>query len=225
MHDLSLLYLEDDQTAREHYANGLKYLFNDIYEAGDVRTAWTLYDTHHPDILLIDINLPDGDGLDLIKSVRAQDEESTIIVLSAYSHRDQLFKAIELGLYKYLVKPIKNSELLKVIKGASQKVRQQKAQESTYVLNTQLRWNRLSYTLIYEDKEISLSLHENRLIELLTSNPKKIFSHDEIIDSVWRDEPIPSEQAMKNMLTRIRQKVPVPLIKNHYATGYQIIMA
>lgn len=221
--NITLLYVEDDTKSRSHYANGFRFLFEKVYEADDVARATTLYQEHRPDILLVDINLPDGDGLAFIQTLRDEKSSSLIIVLSAYSHRDQLFRAIELNLFKYLVKPIKNSELLLVLQAAIKKIYSARCDLSIVHVSDTIIWNKEAYTLEYNRQSITLSSHENRFVELLLSNSQRIFSLEEIEYFVWRDNENPSTQAIKNLINRLRKKLPKSLIKNHYGIGYQII--
>ena len=220
--NLSLLYIEDDKVAQQHYANAFKLLFKDVYIAQTIKAAQTLNTKYSPDILLVDINLPDGDGLDFIKQLRLNNSDAVVIILSAFSHREYLLRAVELHLFKYLIKPIKNSELLLVLKEAIV-LALPKEEDALLQINSKVQWNPQSFSLVYQTQAIQLSLNENRLIELLMSNTKKIFSLNEIEDFVFNDSETHTQQAIKNLINRLRKKIDFPFIENHYSIGYQII--
>ena len=220
--NISLLYVEDNDKAREHYASAFAVLFEKVYQAENATKAYELYQRHKPDILLVDINLPDGDGLELIETLRVDGCRSLVIILSAYSQREQLFKAIELNLYKYLVKPIKNDELLAVIKGAIQEIEVAQGKVERTKISKNLSWNQQGNCLYYNDEIILLSSRENKLIELLMSNTKRIFTLDEIAYFISDNNKISSDQAIKNIIHRLRNKVPTEFISNIYGVGYQI---
>jgi len=220
--DLSLLYLEDDLFAQEHYANGFKLLFKNVYVAQTLKEATKINERHSPHIFLIDINLPDGDGLDFIKQLRQDNADAVVIVLSAFSQREHLLKAVELYLFKYLVKPIKNSALLLVLKEAIS-LAPPRHREGFININKEISWNTEAFSLSYQSQNIQLSTNENKLIALLMSNPKKIFSLNEIEYFVFDVSDTQSEQAIKNLINRLRKKIDFPFIQNHYSIGYQII--
>jgi len=220
--NLSLLYLEDDLVAQQHYSNGFKLLFKNVYGVQTLKEAKELNAKYKPNILLVDINLPDGDGLDFIKQLRLKNSDAIVIILSAFSHREYLLKAVELHLFKYLIKPIKNSELLLVLKEAIA-LALPKEEDELQQINSEVQWNPQSFSLLYQTQSIQLSLNENRLIELLMSNTKKIFSLNEIEDFVFNDSEVHTQQAIKNLINRLRKKIDYPFIENHYSIGYQII--
>ena len=108
--NIKILYIEDDEIARE---NGLEYLenfFENIYEASDAIIALQLYEKHKPDIIITDIQMPKLNGLEFVKRIRQKDKKTQIIIITAFSDKDYLLKAIELGLVKYLVKPVREKE-------------------------------------------------------------------------------------------------------------------
>ena len=112
---IKVLYVEDDDIARE---NGVEYLenyFENIYEASDALTALKLYEKHQPDIIITDIQMPKLNGLEFVQRIRKTDSKTQVIVISAFSDKDYLLKAIELQLVKYLIKPIKENELKKAL--------------------------------------------------------------------------------------------------------------
>ena len=90
------------------------------------------------------------------------------------------------------------------------------------MLCDQVQWQNSKHLLIENGKEIPLSRHENRLISLLFSNTNAIYSLWDIADFVWEGEEEPSQQAIKNLLNRLRKKVSFDFIHNLYGEGYQL---
>lgn len=221
MNNISILYIEDNAQAREHYARAFRTLFDHLYIAEDAEKGFALYEEHHPDILLVDIELPGESGLSLIERIRESDKETIIIILSAFSQQAQLLQAIELGLYKYLIKPVNSKEFLFVLKESREMVKMKKDGEAV-VLCGELKWQNFKQLLLENRDKISLSRHENRLISLLASNPNAVYTLWEIADFVWDGEEEPSQQAIKNLINRLRKKVSVNFIRNIYGEGYQL---
>lgn len=220
--EVSLLYVEDNDQAREHYANAFSLLFDSVFQAHNAKVAYDLYKQQLPDILLVDIHLPDGDGLELIRTLRSEGCRSLIIVLSAYSQKEQLFKAIELHLFKYLVKPIKNDQLLLVLQEAIKEVTLTKNDTDNILIKKDLFYSKKGVHLEYQGIKIPLSVREHSIIELLVSDTKRIFTFDELAYVASDNNKLPTTQAIKNMIHRLRKKVPIEFIHNHYGAGYQI---
>ena len=98
--NIKILYVEDDEIARE---NGIEYLenyFELIYDASDAIKALQLYEKYKPDIIITDIQMPKLNGLEFVKRIRQKDKKTQVIIITAFSDKDYLLKAIELGLVK-----------------------------------------------------------------------------------------------------------------------------
>jgi YesN/AraC family two-component response regulator len=107
--NLHVLYVEDDEVARE---NGIEYLenyFDHVHAASDAFEGLKLYREVHPEIIITDIQMPKLNGLEFIKQIRKENKETQIIVSSAHSDTTYLLQAIELQLVKYLIKPVQES--------------------------------------------------------------------------------------------------------------------
>ena len=221
MPEISLLYIEDDAIAQKHYSNGFRPLFQNIYLAADAKSGFEIYQKEQPDILLVDIELPDESGLSLIEKIRKKDKETIIIILSSFSQREQLLQAVSLGLYQYLIKPVRNSELLKVMNEVIM-ITQKKKESHPLPLAEGIYWHSDACALYENENEIPLSKNENALITLLYSNKNKVFSLEAIAYHLGEEE-LPSSQAIKNLINRLRKKVSVDFIHTHYGVGYQLI--
>ena len=221
MPEVSLLYIEDDALAQKHYSSGFPPLFQNIYLAADAKRGFEIYQKEQPDILLVDIELPDESGLSLIEKIREKDKETIIIILSSFSQRELLLQAVSLGLYQYLIKPVRNSELLKVMNEVIM-ITQKKKKSRFLRLAEGIYWNSDACSLYENENEISLTKNENALIALLHSDKNKVFSLETIAYRLGERE-LPSSQAIKNLINRLRKKVSVDFIHNHYGVGYQLI--
>lgn len=102
----SVMYVEDEPEIQRNIAEYLGNYFGEVHLASDGQEALDQYSTHRPDVLLLDINLPNIDGLTVAKKIRESDQNTEIVMLTAFTEKEKLLKAIELKLTKYLVKPV-----------------------------------------------------------------------------------------------------------------------
>ena len=228
MPKLTLLYAEDNQESRENYAFVLSNYFHKVYTAKDGKEALEIYHDKKPDILLLDITMPKLNGLDVAKSIREENEEIPIVMLTAHSETDKLLRAVPLKLEEYLLKPINNKRLQNTMLDLIHKLESKDIIE----LKEGLSWNKRNNNLLYEKQEIKLTLKENLLIELLAKTPGDYFMRDIIIYHVWPDE-IPDashDRKLTKLISRLNKKIMLEtdcvtaLIENSYALGYRVII-
>ncbi|MGI5871868.1 MAG: response regulator [Bacillota bacterium] len=90
--------------------------FDEVFEAGTGKEALVLYKEHRPDIVTMDITMPEMDGLQSIEAIMAEDPQARIVVCSAIGQRDYVLKAMELGAKNYLIKPFQEEKVIETIK-------------------------------------------------------------------------------------------------------------
>jgi len=114
--ELSILYVEDDQTSREQTTEIFELLFDSVETTVDGEEALQKYEKEKFDIIITDINMPNINGLELIKQIKKIDEEQPIIIISAHSNSEYLLEVIELGVEHFIIKPIQMQHLISVLK-------------------------------------------------------------------------------------------------------------
>jgi DNA-binding response OmpR family regulator len=216
---IKVLYVEDDDIARE---NGLEYLenyFENLYEASDALSALKLYGEIKPEIIITDIQMPKLNGLEFIKNIRKKDKKTQVIVLSAYSNKDYLFSAIELGLVKYLIKPIKEKEFEEAL---SLCINHIENDDSNIIhLSENFTFDLYNKTLINDGELIKLRAKELELLFLLLSNKNRYVTYKEIENFVWKDS-VMTKDALKTLMKNLKTKIPKNIIKNLSGSGYKI---
>jgi len=220
---LTLLYIEDDDVLREQFMRILKSKFKEVYEASDGLEALQKYAEYTPDMIVSDINLPKMDGLEVIEKVRANDEHTPIVIMSAYSDQEKLFKAIKLGLSEYLIKPVPHKKLLAVLDAMALKYENNIESNNVIPLSNEYIWKKEEKALCYRDETISLTKRERVLLECLISQLNQVVTFDTITDLIWEDEEyIVVYSSLSHLLKRLRKKFPEELIENIYGEGYRI---
>ena len=217
--NIKILYVEDDEIARE---NGIEYLqnfFEQIYEASDAIKALQLYEKYQPDIIITDIQMPKLNGLEFVKKIRQKDKKTQIIIITAFCDRDYLLKAIELQLVKYLVKPVKEKEFEEDLFLCVNSL--QEDNSNIIKLDDNSYFDTFNKNLVIKNEIIKLRTKEILFLELLIKNKNRYVSYEEIENYVWSDS-VMTKDALKTLVKNLKTKIPKDLILNLTNSGYKI---
>ena len=216
----SILYVEDEPEIQANIAEYLGNYFTDIYLASNGKEALDQYKKYHPDVLLLDINLPCIDGLSVAKKIREQDSGVKIIMLTAFTEKEKLLKATELKLTKYLIKPVPP----KVFKETLELLALELMKNPSYYINLSdgYSWDRETEILSLNDIHVKLSEKEYRLLKLFIDYKRKPISYEKIMSTVWDDsfDREISIDSVKNQVSQLRKKLPNGCIASVYGEGY-----
>lgn len=213
-----ILCIEDEDLIRENQVYYLKRLFTTVYEASTVKEALEIIENKKPDIVISDIEINDMNGLDMIRTIRKKDKKTKFIVLSAYSTKEYLFDAIDLGLVKYLIKPIDHETFYPILLECAKEIYEEKSELITFCEN--FKFDILNSQLIYEDKTIILTKYEADFLHLLYKNKPNVVRYDQIQDEVWIDN-IMTDSSLRTLVRSLRKKLPINIVKNLSKTGYK----
>ena len=220
---LTLLYVEDDKELREQFMRILKSKFKDVYEASDGLQALELYAQHSPDMMLVDINLPKIDGLEVIERVRKSDKTTPIVILSAYSDQEKLLKAVTLGLSEYLIKPVPHKKLLALLEHMATMNKTNIEEKNIIRLKSDYFWKKKEKILYYGDESIPLTKREIIFLEFMVKQVDEIVAFVSIANLIWEnDESHVAYNSLSHLLKRLKKKLPEELIENIYGEGYRI---
>jgi len=221
--DLTLLYVEDDAALREQFVRVLKSRFKELYEAADGKQALELYKEYSPDMIIVDINLPYIDGLEVIEEIRKSDETTPVVIMSAYSDQEKLFKAVKLGLSDYLIKPVPLKKLFTVLDSMALKYKNKIDINNLIHLRNDYIWKKEEKELSFLDETISLTKRERMLLEFMIQQLNRVVIFESITELIWEDEEYSvAYSSLSHLLKRLRKKLPKELIENIYGEGYRI---
>jgi two-component system, OmpR family, response regulator VanR len=218
---LKILYIEDDDIARE---NGVEYLenyFKNIYEASNAIIALKLYEEYHPDIIITDIQMPKLNGLDFVKQIRVKDKKTQVIIITAYSDTEYLLKAVELKLVKYLIKPVKEKDFDNALNLCVQSINEETSNIVNLSSNTS--FDIYNQILLMDNKIVKLRTKEIELFTLLLKNKNRYVTYNEIENIVWQDS-VMTKDALKTLIKNLKSKLPKDLISNLTGTGYKLAL-
>jgi len=223
LNELTLLYIEDDDELRQQFVRILRPKFKRIYEAVDGLEAVEKYELFSPDIMLVDINVPKVDGLNVIEEVRKSDKNIPIVILSAYSDQKKLLRAVKLGLSEYLIKPVPHKKLLAVFEEILQSYVKKTVETNIISLQNGYFWKKEEKMLCFNDEIISLTKRERIFLEYLIQQFNKVVTVESITSLIWEDvEYSVAYSSLSHLLKRLRKKLPEELIENIYGEGYRV---
>ncbi len=218
--NISILVAEDEEELREYLVEYLQLFFKNVYSAKCGQEAYLIYLDKSPDIILSDINMPNLDGLSLTSKIREKDLKTKIIIMSAYSDKEKLLRAVELNLVTYLIKPIKIETLKQVLLDTLENL---KSSSDKVSLGSDMYWSKTESRLYSNTEYIVLKERESMLMELLCSNINQAFSNEEIFHHLYaKSDKEYSEYAITSLIKRLRSKLPTNIIHNEYGSGYKI---
>ena len=234
--EISILFVEDDKGISKKMEILLYEIFSKIEVAFDGNEALEKYynfykaNNEYPDLIITDIRMPNMDGIELIKHIYKENAHQKIIVLSAHNESEYLIELVNLGIYRFILKPMDYNNFFEIIFKVSKEIYMEKYKVSDnkeifIKLNCDLIWNKELKQLYLNDKLLKLTKKEFLLIELLLRIPEKIFVNEEIISYIWKEEfnENPDISNLKNLISRLRSKIPALKIDNIYGFGYKIV--
>ena len=216
----SILYVEDEPEIQANIAEYLGNFFGRVHLASDGKSALEQYNKHHPDAMLLDINLPNLDGLSVAQQIRQHDQTVKIIMLTAFTEKEKLLKATELKLTKYLIKPVSPKNFKETLRILATELMNN---PSRFVrLSEELTWDIEKEQLSCEDKYVELAEKEHRLLKLFINHRGETVRYEKIESAVWDDalEREISIDSIKNQVSQLRKKIPSVSLKSIYGEGY-----
>jgi DNA-binding response OmpR family regulator len=221
----TVLYAEDETIIRMNITHYLKSYFKCVYAVTNGKEALEEFYNKNPDIVILDIDMPYINGLEVAKEIRDKNNKTLIVIITAYTDTNLLLEAVELNLTQYLVKPITKDKLNSMIEKLSKKLKEE-------IENIQLKdgyYFQKPTNILYnkESKEIYLTKNELKLILLLLRYKNQFVSTQIIEYHIWEDLAfeVDCKARLKSLLSGLRKKLPPKSIKNNYSLGYRLEVA
>jgi two-component system, OmpR family, response regulator VanR len=215
--NLKILYIDDEDNIRTNAVEYLNFYFKHVFEASNGLQGFELYKEYSPDIIITDIKMPKLNGIEMVKKIRENDKKTKIILATAFLETSYLLQAVELGLVKYLIKPITANKLLPVLKSCMEDIIESK---NIFSLGNNMIFDTFNKTLFLGKEQISLTKKELLFLELLIKNYKRAVNYDEFDITVWDGEM--TNDALRSIVKELRKKTSKDAIKNISGIGYQI---
>ena len=227
MHPTTILIVEDDERIRNYMKTILGTSDYAVLETGNARTAMAMIASHSPDLILLDLGLPDGDGLDMIKAVRGW-SQIPIVVVSARSHERDKVTALDSGADDYITKPFGTEELLARIRAALRHGKVSTGNTEAVYSGGGLRVDTERRLVTVDDQPIHLTQTEYKILLLLCRHSGKVLIYDFMIREVWGPFSGCDTQILRVNMANIRRKLEKDPTMPEYITteigvGYRMI--
>ncbi|MBN2963228.1 response regulator transcription factor [Sulfurospirillum sp. T05] len=215
---LVVLFVEDENDIREALAGAIEDEFSKLITARDGEDGLKKFKKYKPDIVVTDISMPIMDGLDMARAIKAISKETPVIILSAFSEKERLLKAIDVGIDKYLIKPIDPDELMETLLHVA---KERFATSEVIEVGGGYQFDKSKRVLVLQGEEIGLTKKELLFVSLLVKHLGTFVLHEEIKRSVWANKNV-SDAAIRTFIKRVREKTGRGFIKNVPGLGYKI---
>lgn len=221
-----VLLVEDEPQMRRFLRACLTSHGYRLVEAGSVREAEQLATSHNPEVVLLDLGLPDGDGIELTRRLREW-TGVPVVVVSARGREEDKVLALDAGADDYLTKPFGVNELLARLRVALRHARVGAGAVSPVVEAGGLRVDLERREVSVDGREVKLTPIEFRLLALLARNPGKVLTHRQILNEVWGATYAAQTHHVRVHMAELRKKIEADparprLIVTELGVGYRL---
>lgn len=220
-----ILVIEDDPHIRRLVRAALQRVGHAVSEATSAREGLSLLDIEKPNAVLLDLGLPDRDGIELIQIIRAR-SSAGVIVISAREDTAEKVAALDLGADDYLTKPFDTEELLARIRTALRHRQSGEAGQARVVIgNVEIDLARRR--ILRAGAEVHVTPKEYDVLAALARHPDRVISHTQLLRNVWGPAQEQRVDYLRIVVRNLRQKLEVDpaqprLITNEPGVGYRL---
>jgi len=220
-----VLVVDDDHDILELLKYNLKKEGYEVEIADDGMKAVVIAKKFVPDLILLDIMMPEQDGVETCRQIRELPEMSDVHVtfLTARTEEYSEVAAFEAGADDYITKPIKPRALMSRISALFRK--ETKNKKKPQIVEGNLTIDRSSYTVSVEGKQFTLPKKEFELLYFLAQNPNKVFSRDELLQNIWGTDVYVLARTVDVHIRKVREKIGDGYISTVKGVGYKFEVA
>ena len=219
-----ILIVEDDNLLNKTLTYNLELDGYTITSVLNARTAAESLKTNIFDLVLLDINLPDGNGYDLCRLIKPEHPDTVVIFLTANDQESNQIRGYEAGAVDYITKPFSISALQRKIKAMFAMLEHHKPAKDIYE-DGSLFLDFSEQFASLNGKPLALSAMEYKMLNLFLKNPKQVLTRQQFLEKLWDvDEKYVDEHTLTTSISRIRSKIEADgdtYIKTVYGMGYQ----
>jgi two-component system OmpR family response regulator len=214
---MRVLVVEDERALAENLGKLLKNEGFEVEVVFGINQMYQKLEKFEPEVIVLDLMLPDGNALNEIQEIKNQFPEMGIIIISAKNTDFDKILGIELGADDYVGKPFNPREVIARVKAFFRR---------TKGLKEVIRYGKLEiyiddYTVIYDGKKIELTSKEFELLRLLAQRPDRVFSREQILEELWKDDFEVYDRVIDVHINSLRKKLGKNWIVTVRGVGYK----
>jgi two-component system KDP operon response regulator KdpE len=199
-----ILIVDDERAIRRYLRAVLSTQGYEVVEAATGEEALSAIVAGHPDLIILDLGLPDMDGIEVTRLVRKW-SQTPILILSVRDHELEKVAALDVGADDYLTKPFSTGELLARLRVALRRTIQLKTETNFRANELEIDWNRRSVSTL--GKEAAMTPTEYELLKLLVQNAGRVITHSQLLKAVWGPGYENEMHLLRVNLSNLRRKI------------------
>ncbi|WP_240468604.1 response regulator transcription factor [Gracilibacillus sp. YIM 98692] len=225
----TILIVDDEVQMRMMLKLHLRQSF-DVLEAKHGKEALEVTNQNKIDLILLDIMMPELDGMEACKQLKKAHPKIPIILLTALNNTSQKVEGLTIGADDYIVKPFEPEELLARIQVQFRHIQQHTKQTNEAILNfSEWSIDDVSRTVLVHGKELKYSPKEFDLLYLLASNPNRVFTREQLLDLIWGMDEVVDIRTVDSHVRYVRDKLKKAglthqPIQTVWGVGYKFVM-
>lgn len=220
---MKILVIEDNRVTAALIQDTLSLQSHDIQLAHTAASGLRMVETNSYELIILDLALPDQDGLDVCRQLRSMGVKSSILMLTGRAGITEKIRGLDVGADDYLTKPFHAEELrarVRVFQRQFLPVRKNELQLGA------LRYDLKGPTAYHGDRKIELTPRQLRLFEFLMRHPNQLLSKEKLVSYVWPDDRLPLENSVVAMIKQLRHKIDRPFgteyLQTVHGMGYRL---
>jgi DNA-binding response OmpR family regulator len=216
---MRVLVVDDHAEVLDLVERALERDAHEVYAAGSVEQALAELAAHRPDIVVLDLGLPDGSGEDLCRRIRARGEGPAILILTAENRVASRVRCLDAGADDYLSKPFAVAELRARVRALSRRTR---SQVPARFEHGGLELDFAKRRALVSGQEAPITSREWAILEILASSDGRVVPRSELLERVWHRDGEAEAASLEVLIGRIRRKLGTALVRTVRGEGYAL---
>lgn len=223
MENIKILLVDDEPDVLDFLSYNLKKEGYEVFTASDGKSAIQTAKKVLPNLIILDVMMPEMDGIEACKELRSSPEtkNALIVFLTARTEDYSQIAGLDAGADDYISKPLKPRVLVSRIHALLRRRNSPEGATGIVDVGGGIKINKESYSVSLGDEQLSLPRKEFELISLLASKPGKVFSREDILHKIWGEDVVVGDRTIDVHIRKLRQKLGDDKIKTLKGIGYK----
>ena len=224
--DIKILCVDDEPDILEILKYNLSNEGYNISTAADGKSAIEMAYNISPNLIIMDVMMPNMDGIEACEKLRSDDKfnDTIIMFLTARGEDYSHVAAYDAGADDYVTKPVKPKVLVSKVKGLLRRLKKVIATDINEIVFDDIKIDREKYKVYISDKVLNLPRKEFELLYLLASKPDKVYKREKIMETVWGSEVVVGDRTIDVHIRKLREKIGDKYFKTVKGVGYKFVI-